>query len=109
MAEPSGPATARLPEYLSRGEEGWYLLVRVQPGAKKSEFAGVMDGRLRIRLAAPAVENKANKALVAFMAKALGLREAKVRLVSGETGRQKRLLVLTEAPPDVSRLAPEDT
>ena len=84
---------------------GWHLLVRVQPGAKKSEFAGEIDGRLRIRLAAPAVENKANKALVAFVAKALGLRPAKVSLVSGDTGRQKRLLIEADTEPDWTKLA----
>lgn len=80
------------------------MLVRVQPGAKRSEFAGVQDGRLRVRLAAPAVENKANRALVAFVAKALGLRAAKVILASGETGRMKRLLVNAETEPDWSGL-----
>lgn len=87
-------------------EGGWHILVRAQPGAKKSEFAGIMDGRLRVRLAAPAVENKANRALLAFVAKALGLKGSKVALLSGETGREKRLLVTADAEPDWSRLSP---
>ena len=87
------------------GSGAWSLLVRVQPGAKKSLFAGIQDGRLRIRLAAPAVENKANRALVAFVAEALGLRSAKVTLVSGETGRQKRLLVEAKEEPNWTRLS----
>lgn len=86
------------------GAEQWQMLVRVQPGAKRSEFAGVQDGRLRVRLAAPAMENKANRALVAFLAKALGLRPSRVCLVSGETGRLKRLLVNAETEPDWSGL-----
>ena len=82
---------AALPLFVTAAKEGgWHLHVRVQPGAKKSEFAGLMDGRLRIRLAAPAVENKANKELLAFVARSLGLRISKVSLLSGETGRQKR-------------------
>ena len=83
---------------------GWHILVRVQPGAKKSEFAGIQEERLRIRLAAPAVENKANKALVAYIAERLGLRPSRVVLVSGETGRQKRLLIKIEEEPDWARL-----
>ena len=63
------------------------------------------DGRLCIRIAAPAVENKANKLLTAFVAEALALRSAKVSLLSGESGRQKRLLVLAEEEPDWSRLS----
>ncbi len=94
------------PEYAVRAANGWEILVRAQPGAKKSEFAGVLDGRLRVRLAAPAVENKANRELVAFVAKAAGLRAAKVRLVSGDAGRQKRLFLETDIEPDWSRFAP---
>ena len=56
--------SAALPPFAAKAEgDGWFLAVRVQPGAKKSEYVGVADNRLRIRLAAPAVENKANKAL----------------------------------------------
>ena len=93
--------SAPLPPYAAEAKgEGWYLAVRVQPGAKKSEYTGVAEGRLRIRLAAPAVENKANKALISFIAQTLGLRSAKVRLISGETSRQKRLLIVSEEEPD---------
>jgi uncharacterized protein (TIGR00251 family) len=82
----------------------------VQPGAKKSLFAGITEGRLRIRVAAPAVENRANRALVAFVAEALGLKPAKVALLSGESGRLKRLLVEAQEEPDWTRLtATEDT
>ena len=88
---------------------GWQMLVRAQPGAKKSEFSGIMDGRLRVRLAAPAVENKANRALLAFVAKALGLKGSKVTLVSGETGREKRLHIAADVEPDWSRLSPFPT
>lgn len=94
-----------LPCYVEfAGQGAWHVAVRVQPGARKSEFAGVLDGRLRVRLAAPAVENKANKALVVFIAGALGLRPSRVCLVSGETGRLKRLLVNADIEPDWSVL-----
>lgn len=96
------------PPFVEAGRTGgWHLLVRVQPGAKKSEIIGVRDGRLCVRLAAPAVENKANKALTVFIAKALGIRPSRVSLLSGETGRQKRLLVQVEQEPDWSPLHPE--
>ena len=102
MSEDASP-----PVFVTAAKEGgWNMLVRVQPGAKKSEFAGLMDGRLRIRLAAPAVENKANKALLAFVAKALGLKVSKVILLSGETGREKRLLIAADSEPDWKRLLP---
>ena len=93
------------PPYITvAGEERWYLLVKVQPGAKKSELAGEFDGRLRIKLAAQPIENKANKALVSFIAKTLGLRPSRVSILSGDTGRQKRLLIDSDTKPDWSKL-----
>ncbi len=101
VSEKRSPMPASIPVFVEIAREGgWDILVRVQPGAKKSEFAGVHDGRLRIRLAAPAVENKANIALCAFTAKALGLRSSQVRLITGETGRQKRLRITADVEPD---------
>jgi uncharacterized protein (TIGR00251 family) len=93
-----------LPIFVKAAAGGWQVLVRVRPGAKRTEFAGLMDGRLCVRLAAPAVENKANKALLAFMAGALGLRCPQVTLLSGERGREKRLHIATDTVPDWSRL-----
>lgn len=84
--------------------QGWLLQVRALPGAKKSETAGESEGRLRVRLAAPAVENKANKALSAFIAKKLGLRASQVRILRGETARQKTLLLESPCEPDWTKL-----
>ncbi len=84
--------------------KGWLLLVRAVPGAKKSETAGLAEDRLRVRLAAPAVENKANKALAAFLAEKLGLRASQVRMLRGETARQKTLLVECPHEPDWTKL-----
>ncbi len=85
--------------------KGWLLQVRAVPGAKKSETAGLAENRLRVRLAAPAVENKANKALAAFIAERLGLRASQVRMVRGETARQKTLLVECPQEPDWTKLS----
>lgn len=94
------------PEYVSQGSKGgWNLMLWVQPGAKKNEYAGVQDGRLRIRICAPAVENKANKALVTFIAKTLGLKSAQVSVATGESGRRKRLHIDTDSEPDWTRFA----
>lgn len=95
MNEPTSPSFA-----MAAKDGGWYVQVRVQPGAKKTECVGLVEDRLRIRLAAPAVENKANKELLAFVAKTLGLKASKIRLVSGEHGRQKRLHIAAEQEPD---------
>lgn len=65
------------------------LAVRVIPNARRSEFSGRRDGEIVLRLNAPAVEGKANKAAVEFIAKHFGIPRSRVILVSGEKTRHK--------------------
>jgi uncharacterized protein len=65
--------------------------VRVQPRASKDEVAGAVEGALKIRLRAPAVENRANEALIDFLAGLLKTPKSAVRIQSGEHGRNKRV------------------
>lgn len=89
-----------LPEYASLAGPGqWRIQVRVLPGAKRNEVDGVHDGRLKLRLTAPAVENKANKALIAFAAKLFQVKKSGVSIVSGEKCREKTLLIAAESSP----------
>jgi uncharacterized protein (TIGR00251 family) len=67
------------------------LQVRVQPRASRDEIAGVIDGALKIRLQAPAVENRANEALVEFLAHLLKTPKSAVRILGGERSRLKRI------------------
>ena len=69
------------------------LELHVQPGAKRSEFAGRHGERLKVRLAAPAVDNKANEALVEFLAEYYGVPRRNVTIVSGVRSRQKRVVI----------------
>ncbi|MDL2313923.1 DUF167 domain-containing protein [Desulfovibrio sp. OttesenSCG-928-C14] len=95
--------------YIQSTEDGYYLLVKAQPGAKKSEICDESDGMLRIRLSAPAVDNKANAALVEFVAEKLKVRKNKIVLVSGEKSRKKRLFIPSDTSPDLAALAPDPT
>jgi|SRR5271165_5967020 len=65
--------------------------VRVQPRASKEEIAGVHDGALKVRICAPAVENRANEALVDFLATLLKTPKSAVRIQGGEHARTKRV------------------
>lgn len=67
------------------------FLVRVQPSASKDEIAGEMGGALKVRLRAPAVEDRANEALVEFLAQLLKTPRAAVRILNGERSRTKRM------------------
>ena len=65
--------------------------VRVQPRASKNELTGLMDGALKIRLQAPAVEDRANEALCVFLAELLKRPKSAVRILGGERSRTKRI------------------
>ncbi len=67
--------------------------VRVQPRASKDEIAGVMDGALKVRLRAPAMEDRANEALCEYLAELLKTPKAAVRILSGHHSRSKRVEV----------------
>lgn len=69
------------------------LNLHIQPGAKKTEVVGLHGASLKIRLAAPPVDGKANEALLAFVAAKVGVGRTAVELVSGQTSRAKRVRV----------------
>jgi uncharacterized protein (TIGR00251 family) len=77
-----------------RAQDGAVILsVRVQPRASKDEIAGVMDGALKVRLRAPALEDRANEALCVYVAELLKTTKAAVRILSGHHSRSKRVEV----------------
>jgi len=80
------------------------LTLHIQPGAKKTEFAGLHGDALKIRLAAPPVDGKANEALLRFLAEVLDLPKSAVTLKSGHTSRRKVLEVTGSDPGRVSAL-----
>lgn len=69
------------------------LELHVQPGAKRTEFAGRHGERLKVRLAAPAHEGRANEALVEFLADHYGVAKKSVTIVSGLRSRAKRVAI----------------
>jgi uncharacterized protein len=80
---------------------GWLLAIHTQPGARKNEVAGIHGDALKIRVAAPPVEGRANAALAAFIAKALGVPRKSVTVVKGESSRRKTVLVsIPDAAPE---------
>jgi len=78
------------------GDGALVLTLHVQPGAKRTEVAGAHGAALKIRLAAPPVEGKANAALLRFLAEAFGVPARAVVLVRGGTSRHK--VVRIEGP-----------
>ncbi|KTC73889.1 hypothetical protein Lbir_0945 [Legionella birminghamensis] len=77
--------------------DSWYkleadqliLYLYIQPGAKKTEICGLHGQSLKIKLAAPPVDGKANKALIKFLAVKLGVALSAISLRAGEKSRTK--------------------
>ncbi|MBQ7252406.1 MAG: DUF167 domain-containing protein [Kiritimatiellae bacterium] len=81
---------------------GTKVAVRVVPRASRTKIDGLLDGALKIRLAAPPVDGAANAAARDFLAEAAGLRRSEVVLLSGEKSRNKTFL-LRGLPPEQAR------
>ena len=77
-----------------KAADGWLLELHIQPGAKKSEVAGLHGDALKIRIASPPVDGRANEALIAFLAKACAVPRAAVTLEQGATSRQKTFCIV---------------
>lgn len=84
------------------------LTVRVQPRASKDEITGAMEGALKVRLCAPAGENRANEALVEFLADLLKTAKSAVRILSGERSRTKRVEIRGVSKQQVLSLLQQD-
>jgi uncharacterized protein (TIGR00251 family) len=81
-------------EWFRLAEDGAVILsVHAQPGAKRTEVAGLHGGSVKIRLAAPALDDRANDALLAFVADCFGVARRGVTVVSGAKSREKRLAI----------------
>ena len=65
------------------------LTLHAQPNAKVSGIAGLHGDALKVRVAAPAVDNKANAALVEFLSGTLGVPKSAITIRHGATGRRK--------------------
>jgi uncharacterized protein (TIGR00251 family) len=70
------------------------LTLHVQPNARQNEILGFEDGILRIKIAAPPVEGKANKELIAFLSKRLGVSKSSISINHGQTGKNKVISII---------------
>ena len=75
-------------------KEGLFLSLRITPNAKKNAFGGLWNGTsLRVFLNAPAVDGKANEALLDFVSDVWHIKKRNIAIVSGQTARNKVLLI----------------
>jgi uncharacterized protein (TIGR00251 family) len=81
------------PNWLKQTPNGITLSLHCQPGAKITKVVGLHDGCLKISLQAPALENKANELLLAWLSKQLKIPQKQIHLISGQNSRKKRVEV----------------
>jgi hypothetical protein len=86
-------------------QQGAAITVKVTPHAKKTEFAEVMDdGTLKIRVAAPAEDNRANEALIEFLAGAMQIPATHIEVVVGQTSERKLISLIGISPAGVEEV-----
>jgi len=88
-------AAAGLPPWLRGVPGGWRVSVWVQPGATRTEAAGEYGGCLKLRIAAPPIEGRANESVRRFVADRLGISRDAVQIEHGASSRRKRVRVET--------------
>jgi len=81
------------PAFARPTKGGVLLAVRLQPGAARSEVAGLQGDALRLRIAAPPVDGRANEAARDFLAERLGVPRSAVVLTRGATSRHKLFFI----------------
>lgn len=90
--------------FLSDHPQGVALRVKAVPGAKRPGIGAPIGDRLKVKVSAPPEDGKANAAICALVAKALGLKPSQVTLISGPTDPSKVLLVEGLPKAEISRL-----
>lgn len=93
VEQPPGPISAPPPAWVRVLEDGIIVETTVVPGARRSALADVSGNRLRIRIAAPPVEGRANEELRSFLASITRRRRSQVTVLTGTTSRAKSVHV----------------
>ena len=69
------------------------ISVRAHPNAARNEVVGVTDGVWQVRVSAPPVKGKANKELIAFLSKLLGVGKSRISIIRGHATRNKAIAI----------------
>jgi len=81
---------------IQKVDDGVIFRVKVQPGAAKNRVVGVQGDALKVKINAAPVKGKANRALIDFLAKQLGVKRSEVEIMSGHTSKIKKIKVVRE-------------
>jgi uncharacterized protein YggU (UPF0235/DUF167 family) len=87
--------------HLTDHPRGTILPVRARPGARRDAILGEHAGSLRVAIATKPEGGKANAAIQSFLAEVLGFKTSQIELLSGQTAREKRFLIVGMTPGEV--------
>jgi len=87
-----------MPEWLCPYKEGSLLRLYIQPGARTSGITGIHDGRLKVKISSPPRDGEANREVISFISKTVGVTKGEVEILRGESGRSKDVYV--NLPPE---------
>lgn len=90
--------------WLTPTSDGCILTVKACPRANRTELAGMDPDWLRVRVQAPPVDGKANAELIRFFADQFGISKRAIELLSGDTGRLKRVKLSGITPEVATRI-----
>ena len=79
--------------WFQAGREGFTLHIHAQPGAKRTEVAGLYGDCIKVRLASPPVDGKANECLIEFLARRLDVKRSQISIARGMSSRRKSVFV----------------
>ena len=82
--------------------DGLAMDIQAQPGAKRTEVVGLYGDCIKVRLASPPVDGKANECLIEFLARQLGVKRSQITIARGTSSRRKTVFVASSGvQPDV--------
>ena len=89
-----------------RQEKDFFVIsLRVIPNAKKNEIVGILDNALKIKIASPPVEGKANSQIIKFFSDYLNVSKSKLEIISGEKNKCKLLKIKTNFEPFIYKFS----
>lgn len=94
-----------MPVWIKEHSKGAVLALHIQPGASKSEVAGPHGDRLKIKIKGEARDGEANECLVKFLSEILKVGKSGIYILSGESSRQKQVLVELSADKVITLLS----
>ena len=90
------------PTAFKRDGDATVITMHIQPGAKRSALCGMFGAAVKVAVQAPPVDGKANSALREFLAEQLKIPTGRVIIVSGASGRDKRIRIVGITPEQVA-------